>query len=430
MTTILLLSKNRLLEKVVELALYNYQKEIIFLDDELSLDNIKENFDLSIVDDEFSIDLDSIFSNPKISKKPVILLKNIFEEDKDLFSQYPNITILQKPFEDPIFIETLKSITNLIPKNGEKTMNTLKSKENIEKKEEQHESQEDILELTDIVEETADEVSDLLSTKEKEDDDTLDILSEYEDVKETSDKVPETPVKDEEAVLELDKKVEYSEEELEEKSSDINASESEPSEEVLDLTEVADTEEESLDIADKTDADRVEVSESSINNEEILEKEPEKEISEKKEDENEDQALLVEEEVEEPKISEVQEEVAREGKEEIKIPVDEETKKLAEEIDNGDSFEHEIKDFSDEFQDDFAFSEKKSSYQPVDLSIVEMKLLDASGKILEAIEEATVEIARGIAKVTPKIIEEVANEIIPKIAQKIISEELEKHKKE
>ncbi len=151
--------------------------------------------------------------------------------------------------------------------------------------------------------------------------------------------------------------------------------------------------------------------------------EPELEISEETDDNVEqNEEMLIEDESA----------TESEGAEDIRIPIDEETRQLANEIDNGKE--------DDDFVDMEAFDDLKSDFSQehvkenrnfvgqdrssIDLSMVEIKLIEASGKILEAIEEATVEIAKGIAKVTPKIIEEVSKEIIPKIAQKIISEEL------
>ena len=161
----------------------------------------------------------------------------------------------------------------------------------------------------------------------------------------------------------------------------------------------------------------------------VEEKTPETEVSDilsvKKEEKDEilDEFFNEEEQQEqqdierEPLVEEVDD-----IEEEPKIPVDEETVELAKEIENGgeETFEKKV---------EIKEPERKEEVM-VDVSKIEAKLLQATDKIMEAIENSTIEIARAIAKVTPKIIEEVAKEIIPAVAKRIISEEISKKEDE
>ncbi len=115
------------------------------------------------------------------------------------------------------------------------------------------------------------------------------------------------------------------------------------------------------------------------------------------------------------------EESLKELKEETpKIPIEEETIEIAKEIENGKT----------KIKEEISIENEKVQSSSVDFSRIEAKLLEATDRIMEAIEESTVEIAKAIAKVTPKIIEEVAKEIIPAVAKKIIKEEISKKEDE
>jgi len=208
--------------------------------------------------------------------------------------------------------------------------------------------------------------------------------------------VEEKKISQEEDVLEL---TDIVEEKKKDEISDILSVKKDNGDKVLDDF----FKEEDINISDK---------EEPVETEETLKEDAEKSLIEEVE------------EVEEPEKEEIS--LLKEPKEEIKIPVDEETVELAKEIEEEIKPTEEAKEIEDETRPK-AIKEKESK---IDFSKVEVKLLDATDRIMEAIEEATVEIAKAIAKVTPKIIEEVAKEIIPAVAKKIIAEEISKKEEE
>ena len=236
----------------------------------------------------------------------------------------------------------------------------------------QKEEFEDVLELVDIIEENSEEVSDIFVNKREESTDDFSLESNGETTGEVSEKEELVSAEDEFADTEP-----LISETLKEDLSE-NREDNSITEEEFDI--FANKQEES------TDDFGLESNGEAIG-----------EVSEKEED-----------------------------LEEIKIPIDEETKLLAEEIDNEEKQEQEN---SESNEDAFEKTEKTIDTEGIDVSVVEKRLLEASEKIIEAIQDATVEIALSIAKVAPKIVEEVAREIIPKIAQKLISEEVDKKNK-
>ncbi len=524
MTEIIYLSNDILFKKVIELALYNYVVNVELIDDESLLKEKINSANVIILDNEFSPNPEEIINYCISEGKPVIFLRQIFSEDSFREPDKELLVSLKKPFDDLSFINTIKKFCSLKLKTGEEKMTDIK-KEN-----EVLDNEDDILELTDIIEETADDVSDILSAKDivKEDEDAETAVPAKEQEESVFEETLDDKLKQDEPddTLNLFEKKEPDNEVFTFESKDTVDNDDEP---LLELkngklekanveTETKEPVEE-LKGEDKTDETNViseqvspenepvfeKDSEDELSFEQALEKEEEVQIPEKdsssfefKTDEQSSEFEVSGDDVESPQIEEQiledemvqkeseevlaeqaqvaeaedsaeevliedieteegedlfdeklpEEEIAKEPEtedveEDISIPVDEETKKLASEIDNG--FEdkgddkddeviamEELNDFKETFKDSFvkdSYSEKRDS-KTIDMSMIEIKLIEASGKVLEAIEEATVEIAKGIAKVTPKIIEEVSKEIIPRIAQKIISEELNKVNKE
>jgi hypothetical protein len=529
MTEIIYLSNDILFKKVIELALYNYVVNVELIDDESLLKEKINSANVIILDNEFSPNPEEIINYCISEGKPVVFLRQIFSEDSFTESDKELLVSLKKPFDDLSFINTIKKFCSLKLKTGEEKMTDIK-KEN-----EVLDNEDDILELTDIIEETADDVSDILSAKDivKEDaetavpakeqeesvfeetlddklkqdepDDTLNLFEksdsdnnevftfESKDAVDNDDE-PLLELKNgklEKANVETDTEKPVAELKDEDKTDKVNvaleqvSSEEKPvfekdskyskdSEDELSFEQTLEKEEEEISETEAPSPDfdinnneseaadiSTEVVEPSHTEgavpedekelKEVEENLTEKEITEHTESDTYAGEALVEEtemtkeedisteQLFEENIVQEQEEV----EEDISIPVDEETKKLASEIDNGFDDKggdkddeviamEELNDFKETFKDSFvkdSYSEKRDS-KTIDMSMIEIKLIEASGKVLEAIEEATVEIAKGIAKVTPKIIEEVSKEIIPRIAQKIISEELNKVNKE
>ncbi len=432
MTNILYLSQDKVYAKVVELALANYDVELKFHSDMENIDKELDSTDIVILDNDVTDSIDTIIHKISSKNKPVIVFKNLINGEDEVDISQENVSVLEKPFEDSVLIKEIEKYCDLKIKNEVEEMAD-------EEKKEQLENNEDVLELTDIVEETAEEISDILSTEEvKEDtkpDKVLDDFFSEEEIKENSSsdellkdediqslldepEVSKTVTSSEEAAKEddfaiLDEGIESLDTDTK-NSPEMTDTKEESIEEKVDM----ETSQEEVDVA--TEEPVTEPATTETGKEPVLE-----EIKEEPVDVEENISDSSDEEIDD--ILSDKDTVQATDESEIKIPIDEETKKLAEEVDNED-FEpiSEITEEPKSVTEDMCKSKTKQDDTTVDMGVVETKLLEASQKIVEAIEEATVEIAKGIAKVTPKIIEEVSKEIIPKIAQKIISEELNK----
>ena len=410
MTNILYLSNDEVYYKVIELTLSNYDVNI---HQATKIDDT--SFDVAIVDEDLSEDVTPLIKSLIAEKKPTIILKNIINGEDDKYQEFisDNVLLLDKPFEDSDFIETLKKLTTLNIKEVEK-MADKEQKENVEQRAEEVE---DVLELTDIVEETADEVSDILSNKQAEQEESEETFDDF-NLESTEEETSDEILKDEDLdeLLSSDKEEEAPKEDDFQILDEEKAPEEAESKEEPEITEEIKPEEEAFTLDTEEELPASETIEDSS--------EPVKEVTQPEQEE-----VAIEEPVEE----EIPEPQLIEEAEDIQIPIDEETKKLAEEIDN--EKENEITDTEEEIFSPEPATKKEvtpsvstETRDGVDMSVVEKRLLEASEKIIEAIQEATIEIARGIAKATPHIIEEVSKEIIPKIAQKIISDELNKKK--
>ncbi len=398
MPVIYLVSSSEIYSKLFELCLQNYDVEIKVIKDETEFEKVFKNANLIIFDDEFSDSPKKFIDKCVNNNIPLIYLKDVFSDKEPPLEEVNKILILEKPFEENDLLEKIKQFIDL-------TKGEVKMAE--EKKVTSQQEDDDILELTEVVEngESKEEISDILST-EKAGDKILDDFFE-EEPEESKEESPKEPtgaiVEDEKTEDEILKS-----EDLEELMKEVPDESSKPE---------------------------------PMEKEEILEDEEKSEEKIIKEEKQEDIELPTE--IEE-KVTEEEEKT----EEDIKIPVDEEVKQIAEEIENGKKIEKEFEiesepeKIEEEFLEskekkkktvDFDISkkvEKKFQKKEVDLSLIEAKLLEATNKVIEAIEEATVEIAVAIAKSTPKIIEEVSKQIIPAIAKKIISEEINKKEEE
>ncbi len=324
MPEIYLLSPSEIYSKVLELILQDKEVNFSIIKSEENFIEPSNNIDLAIIDEEFSENIVDIVNRFLDKNIPVIFLKDIFSDKHIHFKENDKVKIIDKPFEDEILLNEIKNFIKLTPnpkKNyGEKKMAEEKNINN----------QDDILELTEVVDEgnlkteKNEEVSDIFSAK-KDDEKILDDFFEKEKDNENND------------------------------------------------------------LMDKKDL--------SFNG-------------------------LLEDELKDSKDD--KESIKDLEKETPKIPIEEETIEIAKEIENGKT----------EIKEEINIEKEKEQSSSVDFSRIEAKLLEATDRIMEAIEESTVEIAKAIAKVTPKIIEEVAREIIPAVAKKIIKEEISKKEDE
>ncbi len=322
MPEIYLLSPSEIYSKVLELILQDKEVNFSIIKSEENFIEPSNNIDLAIIDEEFSENILDIVNRFLDKNIPVIFLKDIFSDKHIHFKENDKVKIIDKPFEDEILLNEIKNFIKLTPKKnyGEKKMAEEKNINN----------QDDILELTEVVDEG--------NLKGKKDEEVSDIFSAK---------------KDDEKILD----------DFFEKEEDDNAN----------------------DLMDKKDL--------SFNG--LLEDE----LKDSKDDKE--------------SIKDLEEETP-------KIPIEEETIEIAKEIENGKT----------EIKEKINIEKEKEQSSSVDFSRIEAKLLEATDRIMEAIEESTVEIAKAIAKVTPKIIEEVAREIIPAVAKKIIKEEISKKEDE
>ncbi|GEM_PF-4248795 len=419
MRNILFISKEKVYSKVISIALKDSEFKLLFTDTADHIDKKIADSEIVIIDTNISESITEILKKVKSQTKPLIILEDLFEDTPDI-GRF-DATVIKKPFTDEVLIEEIEKITGVKIKTEETKMP--------EDKKQDINDDSDILELTDIVEESSNAVSDILSTQENKkkgldefdfdmeeldsmapnnsknsDENSIDNILKNEDIADL-DKLDSSPVA---------------------KSEDIGQSK-------IDLP--ADDEFEILDTTPTPTAKTPPKKEQSITDMDDI-------LNFKADNKDTDTPPEIEEHLESlntsksqdispPKTSNYQESQKREDKrealveDEIAIPIDKETIKLAKEIDQEDDdtrFIYEKKE-----KPSYKRVEKYNSNEElVKFSEVEHKLLEASQKIVEAIEQATIEIAQGIAKVTPKIIEEVSKEIIPKIAQKIISEEFNK----